>query len=48
MRQNAEQIIKQYSLAFKKQVVEEPEAGASVSTLKRRYGLGCIHMVVEG
>lgn len=47
MRQNPEQIIRQYSLAFKKQVVKEYEAGASASELRRRYGLSCTHMVVR-
>ena len=47
MRQNPEQIIRQYSLAFKKQIVKEYEAGASASELRRRYGLSCTHMVVR-
>jgi len=47
MGQNPKQIIKRYSLAFKKQVVEEYEAGASPSALRRRYGLGSTHMVVQ-
>ena len=32
-------IIRRYSLAFKKQVVAEYEAGASVYELSRRYGI---------
>lgn len=47
MGQNTQQIVKRYSLAFKKQVVKEYEAGASASALKRKYGLGCTHMVVK-
>ena len=47
MGQNPKQIIRRYSLAFKKQVVEEYEAGASASALRRRYGLGGTHMVVQ-
>ncbi len=47
MGQNPKQIIRRYSLAFKKQVVEEYEAGASASALRRRYGLGGTHMVVR-
>ena len=47
MGQNTKQIIRRYSLAFKKQVVKEYEAGASASALKRRYGLGGTHMVVQ-
>ncbi len=34
-----ETIIKKYSLAFKKHVVAEYEAGASVYELSRRYGI---------
>ena len=33
-------IIRRYSLAFKKQVVAEYEAGASTYRLKQRYGIG--------
>ena len=47
MGQNPKQIIRRYSLAFKKQVVEEYEAGVSASALRRRYGLGGTHMVVQ-
>jgi transposase len=47
MRQEPEQIIRQYSLAFKKQIVKEYEAGASASQLRRRYGLSSTHMVVK-
>jgi transposase-like protein len=47
MGQNTQQIVKRYSVAFKKQVVKEYEAGASASALKRKYGLGCTHMVVK-
>ena len=35
----AETIIKKYSLAFKKHVVTEYEAGASVYRLSQRYGI---------
>ena len=35
----AETIIKKYSLAFKKHVVTEYEAGASVYQLSQRYGI---------
>ena len=35
----AETIIKKYSLAFKKHVVAEYEAGASVYQLNKRYGI---------
>jgi transposase-like protein len=47
MGQNTQQIVKRYSLAFKQQVVREYEAGASASALKRKYGMGCTHMVVR-
>lgn len=47
MGQKPKQIIKRYSLAFKQQVVKEYEAGASASELRRRYGLGGTHMVVQ-
>lgn len=47
MRQEPEQIIRQYSLAFKKQIVKEYEGGASASQLRRRYGLSNTHMVVQ-
>ena len=47
MGQNAKQIIRRYSLAFKQQVVKEYEAGASASELRRRYGIGSTHMVVQ-
>ena len=33
------QVIKRYSLAFKRQVVEEYEEGASISELQKRYGI---------
>ena len=32
-------IIKRYSMAFKKQVVQEYEAGASMESLRARYGI---------
>ena len=32
-------IIKRYSMAFKKQVVQEYEAGASIEGLRRKYGI---------
>ena len=35
----AERIIKRYSMAFKKQVVQEYEAGASIEGLRRKYGI---------
>ncbi|HET6445873.1 MAG TPA: transposase [candidate division Zixibacteria bacterium] len=35
----AETIIKKYSLAFKKHVVAEYEAGASANQLNKRYGI---------
>ena len=41
------QIIRRYSLAFKQQIVKEYEAGESASALRRRYGLGGTHMVVQ-
>ena len=47
MGQNTQQIVKRYSLAFKKQVVQEYEAGASASALRRKYGIGCTHLVVK-
>jgi len=47
MRQNTEQIIRKYSLAFKKQIVKEYEGGASASGLRKRYGLSSTHMVVK-
>lgn len=47
MGQNPTEIVKRYSLAFKKQVVQEYEAGASASALKRKYGIGCTHLVVK-
>ena len=34
------EIVKRYSQAFKQQVVKEYEAGASVSRLRRKYGVG--------
>ena len=34
----ATQVVKRYSMAFKKQVVEEYEEGASITELQRRYG----------
>ena len=47
MGQNSTQVVKRYSLAFKKQVVQEYEAGASASALRRKYGIGCTHMIVK-
>ncbi len=47
MGQKPKQIIKRYSLAFKQQVVKEYEAGASASELRRRYGIGSTHAVVQ-
>jgi transposase-like protein len=47
MGQNSTQVVKWYSLAFKKQVVQEYEAGASASALRRKYGIGCTHMIVK-
>ncbi len=35
----AQEIYKRYSIAFKKQVVAEYEAGASLRTLNQRYGI---------
>ena len=32
-------IIKRYSMAFKKQVVQEYEAGASMESLRQKYGI---------
>jgi transposase-like protein len=34
-----ERIIKRYSMAFKKQVVQEYEAGTSMESLRRKYGI---------
>ena len=34
-----EKVIKRYSMAFKKQVVQEYEAGASLARLHRKYGI---------
>lgn len=34
-----ERIIKRYSMAFKKQVVQEYEAGSSMESLRRKYGI---------
>jgi transposase-like protein len=34
-----ERVIKRYSMAFKKQVVQEYEAGASIEGLRRKYGI---------
>jgi transposase-like protein len=36
----AEIIIRRYSVAFKRQVVSQYEAGASLNELKQRYGIG--------
>lgn len=47
MGQNTEQIVKRYSLAFKKQVVQEYETGISASALRRKYGIGSTHNVVK-
>ena len=47
MGQDPKRIIRRYSLAFKKQIVKEYEAGASASSLRKRYGLGGTHMVVQ-
>ena len=47
MGQKPTRIIRRYSLAFKKQIVKEYEAGESASALKRRYGLSNTHMVVQ-
>lgn len=47
MNQQPKQIIKRYSVAFKKQVVKEYEAGHSASSLQRRYGFSNPHMVVK-
>jgi len=33
-------IVKRYSLAFKKEIVKEYEAGASIYELQRKYGIG--------
>jgi transposase len=35
----AQEIYKRYSMAFKKQVVTEYEAGASINALTQRYGI---------
>ena len=35
----AEKVIKRYSMAFKKQVVQEYEAGTSIAGLERKYGI---------
>ena len=35
----AEEIIKRYSMAFKKHVVQEYEAGVSITRLERKYGI---------
>lgn len=37
---NKGKVYRKYSLAFKQQVVREYEAGASLLTLKERYGIG--------
>lgn len=34
-----ERVLKRYSMAFKKQVVQEYEAGASIESLRRKYGI---------
>jgi transposase-like protein len=34
-----ERIVKRYSMAFKRQVVQEYEAGASMEGLRRKYGI---------
>lgn len=47
MGQNTKQIVKRYSLAFKKQVVDEYEAGASATSLRKKYGLSNTHLVVK-
>lgn len=47
MGQNSTQIVKRYSLAFKKQIVQEYETGLSASELRRKYGIGCTHQVVK-
>lgn len=47
MEGNDRQVIRRYSLAFKKRVVAEYEAGHSASSLKRRYGIGSTHIVVK-
>lgn len=41
----AEQIIKRYSIAFKKQVVAEYEAGQTMYELSRRYGVTGRHTI---
>jgi len=33
-------VVKRYSIAFKQQVVKEYEAGASISELRAKYGIG--------
>jgi hypothetical protein len=38
-------VIKRYSIAFKKQVVSEYEAGSSLKSLQQRYGIGGDHTV---
>lgn len=40
------QPIKRYSLAFKQQVVNEYEAGASIYRLRQKYGIGA-HKTIE-
>lgn len=35
----AEKVVKRYSIAFKKQVIQEYEAGATIAELQRKYGL---------
>jgi transposase-like protein len=34
-----EKVIKRYSIAFKKQVVQEYESGSSIARLQRKYGI---------
>jgi transposase-like protein len=38
-------VIKRYSIAFKRQVVSEYEAGSSLNNLQQRYGIGGDHTV---
>ena len=35
----AEKVIKRYSMAFKKQVIQEYEEGSSIARLQRKYGI---------
>jgi transposase-like protein len=37
--------VKRYSQAFKRQVVREYEAGASIYSLRQKYGIGAHHTV---